>query len=444
MTDAPFDNKTEYYCEIDSKVRTDTSLESNNNVEINVPWDDDNFSLCLDSFPASRFANTKYNKYPTIASPLRTHWGSSCEEINDDDEGIIAQDIASPGVEEEKYEIWIHDSSANSSTATITKPKVSSTKKTKQKAKRKSTNAKKSLNVVIGASFPYNNNANFMNGHTEQEQEEKKRSPSSIISSQQKSTVEHISPLTSSSIIFNQDDIFNRPLSPQSPRSFASALSRKLSNASSVQSGISNVISLASRNGSQISTSATGENWKLTAQRLPATRNSSNATSPRLSPLCQQQQRRYSPLSHQQNYYQGGSNRSGSITPWCSIAPTFNSNMSSVSNHGPNCSLHGLNSCSSSASGYYYTPVASLVENASTATRSYRSITVAKNADKLVFYSNEPSLYPPSEISEKSASFSDYFKPGYQHKKKRSGRKKSAGLFTKLMKNLKHHFINSQ
>jgi hypothetical protein len=434
QTDTP---KNEY--NVIEKVQMDAASESNNEDLIKMPWDDDNFSLCLDTFPSSRLANTKYNKYPTIASPLRRHWGSYSEEelVDDDDEKIIMQDVALPGVEEEQNEIWIHDCSVTSSTATITKSKNTTRKKSKK-------NMENAFNIVIGSSFPYNNNTNFIPYH-----EEKKKSPSIIT---QKSRVEHISPLSNSSIILGQDDILNQPLSPQSSRSLVSMLSRKQSDTFSVQSNISSMVSLSSHhhNGSQISRTTTEEAWKL-AQNLPLTRSLSNAISPRLSPHQQQQQNRQhnSPLSNQHNFYRSGSNssiRANSSTPSRPIVPTLNSNLSSVSNlhHGPNYSLHAQNSCSSSASGYYYTPAASLAGNVSTAQQSYRSIVVSKNADKLVFYSDEPSLHPPSIISEKSTTFSEYFKPEYKPKKKKSSHAKSSGLLTKLMKNLKHHFIKSQ
>lgn len=463
MTDTfNFNKKREYGCERHSKVQlntsesecyatdpkapTDTCIQKNNNtIEtlIEVPWDDDNFSLCLDTFPASRFANTRYNKYPTIASPLRRHWGSSfVEQVDsgdDDEEEIIVQDVPLPGVEEEKDQDWIHNSSGNVSQATITKPKDTyvDIKKTKYKAKRRTSQA---LNVVIGASFPYNNNTNFISGHAEE-----KKTPSSIITYQsQRSRVEHISPLNNSSIILNPDDILNQPLSPQSPRSMASVLPRKRSGASSIQSGIS-LATNQHHNDNQVSNMTTRENWKV-AQGSPMERSISDVST-RFPHLQQQQQQPYLPLSHQTNYYQDGNmtSSSGSVTPSRSIVPTLNRNHSFVSNvHSHhNCLIQNF-SCSCSASSYFHTPTASMLEKKPSDTRSFQSVPVTRNADRLVFYSNDPSLYPRSEVSEEITSFSEIFKPDYHQKKRRSGRKNSVGLFTKLMKNLKHHFIKTQ
>lgn len=297
---------------------------------IDIPWDNDSFDLCLDSFPSTK----KYNKTPANASPLRMQW--------------VSQTDSSGG------EGSIH---GNESVSTSS---IDSRSKRKKIV---------TINPSIDDSFPYINDDTFLDRiHPLQKKQPKQKS--------KKGRIEHISPLLDSAIIFDEQDVLFKSYSIKSVSSFT--------------------------NQSQKSTN-TIESWKVSQSPMHGMR------SPIVLP---------NPIIAREH------NTSGSTTPRSHISaqgPQPPSNYSaSIKSIGPN---------SISASGAYYTPPSSITSH------SYHSIHVPRNGDDLVLYSD--SLYS-NNPSEKNRPYSQFFNPSYQQ----SRGKKPAGLFTKMMKNFKHHFAN--
>ncbi|KAI7895258.1 uncharacterized protein EV154DRAFT_559674 [Mucor mucedo] len=190
--------------------------------------------------------------------------------------------------------------------------------------------------------------------------------------------IEHISPLLDSAIIFDEQDVLFKSYSIKSVSSFT--------------------------NHSHKSNTSTIENWKVSQSPV------NGMISPIVLPP--------NPIIAREH------NTSGSTTP-----------RSHISAHAPqppltySASIRSIGPNSISASGAYYTPPSSVTSH------SYRSIHVPRNGDDLVLYSD--SIYSTSP-SEKNRPYSQFFNPSYQH----SRGKKPAGLFTKMMKNFKHHFAN--
>ncbi|KAI9251106.1 hypothetical protein EDC94DRAFT_663408 [Helicostylum pulchrum] len=176
---------------------------------IEFPWDNDGFSLRLDSYPSHL---SKHSKLPSIASPLRRQWISHIEEQDDDDDE-----------EEITKENLKHNSVATNYKQTP-RPKRQNTTK------------------IMGDSFPYNNDEKFLDRMEQQQQ-------------QQKGRVRHVSPLMNYSILEESDILF---------RSSTLYSNQKKSNATS---------SIATRKiytseQSQVSESGTLESWKVAKSPL--------------------------------------------------------------------------------------------------------------------------------------------------------------------------------
>lgn len=425
---------------------------------IAVPWDDDNFSLCLDTFPSSRLARTKYNQYPTTASPLRKHWGSSSsfssEEVNMDDKDIVRalNDTPLPCLVDIEAKSTFSKRKGRKPTSVTTLTKVASNQ-----------------DIVAGDVFPYKNNGNFLT------RIESKKKPTRIITQQQNiqhstsssmnaNRIEHISPLSNSSIILqNENDIFN-----QAPVSQKLSLVHKVSDSSvkskySTHSAMSFLTAIAAvhrqqqyhnqnqqehfnSNDSQFSDSQysdSGESWKVVQRKystsaivvMPSTPPISHRTAVR-----KQYQVALS-RSHSSLTYKHQQDNHVSIK---SANSPFLSNKQFGEKHS---ALQYSNSLGSSVD--FYTPRASpassiITRGGNESITSYRSIAVPKNADKLVLYSEveASSHYTPSIVKNRDSTYSQVFDPAYNGKRKKSHRKGvSASIFTKLMKNLKQHFI---
>ncbi|CEP09390.1 hypothetical protein [Parasitella parasitica] len=415
-----------------------------------TPWDDDNFSLCLDTFPSSRLARTKYNQYPTTASPLRKHWGScssssssncSSDHRIDEKDGIAPALIESPlpALSETKQKLAF--SKSKKSESTPAHDRVSSRRDA----------------AVAGGIFPYKNNANFL---TRGDSEKKPSKINTRQRSNNKGRVEHISPLSSPSLILqDENDVFNRPRSlPRLP------FAHKSSN-TSIQSKFSGHSAMSlptvsdtthrpqhdhfrSSNESQFSESQyseSGESWKLVQRKC-----SSSAIvvmpSSMTPPIAHQQYQQHVALSrshsslrqqgHQATY---AMIRSGSIL----CHDTYP--------EGGQSPLQYSNSIGSF--GGFYTPpqgspapsIVSRSVNGSIS--SYRSLPVPRNADHLVLYSDDglSSYYEASHAKNRDSTYSQVFDPAYNGRRKhRQPRKKvSVSIFAKLVKNLKQHFIKS-
>ncbi|KAI8052562.1 uncharacterized protein B0P05DRAFT_591735 [Gilbertella persicaria] len=330
---------------------------------IQVPWDNDDFTLCLDNFSSKRIIGSKYVKYPTTASPLRRQWRSShtssdVPHENDKEENKSKKSITLPGVDEEKKdEAWIL-----SRKPVITK--------------------KKRLVKPTDDTFPYNNSSHL--AHHRVDNKLKKKPIKVAIPRQPSQRAEHVSPLLDSSIILkDENDIFHT--SPQlSPRiSFA----RRNSNASSC---LPSIASVSSFNLSQ----SQSESWKVTQQR-----------------------------------------------PWRSNSPIIVSTTPTIYSR-PN------------------TPIKTMKLNHKTSALSAeppRSNTSASTEHKVMpkkteaFYANRTSSVYSSRdsLSSKPRTYSGYFNPTFsllnkKAKRRNSQKKKSLGLFSKLVKNLKHHFVKTQ
>lgn len=420
---------------------------------VKVPWDDDNFSLCLDTFPSSRLARTKYNQYPTTASPLRKQWGSSssCSSEHadtDDDEDVMRalSDTPIPG---------LLDNETRSTVSTTRQPNrvISSTTTTANTTTTTTLNRVTSKrDMVAGGIFPYKNNGNFLS------RIDSAKKPTKIITQQQHplqrnpNRVEHISPLSNSSIILqNENDIFNQH--PSSPRP---SLMHRTSN-TSVRSKFSSHSALShpathtaahryfSSNDSQFSDSHSqysdsSESWKL-AQRRYGSAIVVMPSTPVLShPIVSQHQQYQVHLTKSPSYLQYKKHQQDDAASVGSASVRYVGDSHRHSDLKYATPLQYGSSLASSVG--FYTPQASpapstVSRGGNESVSSYRCIPVPRNADDLVLYSDDVTL-----AKNRDSTYSQVFDPAYNGKRKKSTRRKiSSGIFTKLIKNLKQHFM---
>ncbi|KAF1806016.1 hypothetical protein V8B55DRAFT_1558342 [Mucor lusitanicus] len=431
---------------------------------VNVPWDDDNFSLCLDTFPSSRLARTKYNQYPTTASPLRKQWGSSSscssedadvdEEENEDDVLAHLNDTPLPGlVDNDTKSIASTQQHSRATSNTIPTPTTTPTTVTTGNTLSRVASKR---DMVAGGIFPYKNNGNFLTriGST--------KKPTKIITQQyplQRSSnrIEHISPLSSSSIILqNESDIFNQR-SP-SPRP---SLSHRTSNASvhskfSSHSVLSHPIhrhqhehfgsndSQFSDNHSQYSDS--GESWKL-AQRKQGSAIIVMPSTPVQSHSIVAQHHQY---HHQVHLTKSPSHLQYKKYPQEDAASVSSASVRYVGDSYRDSDIKyatplQYGSVVSSSIGFYTpqaSPAPSVISRGSgshASVSTYRSIIVPRNADELVLYTAQQDV---ALVKNRDSTYSQVFDPAYNGKRKKSTRKKmTSGIFSKLIKNLKQHFM---
>ncbi|GAN03575.1 hypothetical protein MAM1_0043d03030 [Mucor ambiguus] len=422
----------------------------------NVPWDDDNFSLCLDTFPSSRLARSKYNQYPTIASPLRKQWGSSSscssEHVDADEEenedAVLTRLNATP----------LPGLLDNDTKSTISTNKLS--RATSNMAPTPNTLGRMTSkrDMVAGGSFPYKNNGNFLT------RIDSTKKPAKIITQQQplqcySNRIEHISPLSNSSIILkNENDIFNQHA--PSPRP---SLSHRTSNASvnskfSCHSALSRRIHCRqqehfSSSDSQFSESYSqysdsGENWKLAQRKHGSAIIVMPSTSVQSHPIVSHHHQQYhhhhqvhlikSPSylqykKHQQEdaasvgsagvRYVGDSHRNSDIKYMTPLQ--YGSGVgSSISFYTPQAS-----------------PALSVISRGSDheSVSTYRSIAVPRNADDLVLYTAHEDV---TQVKNRDSTYSQVFDPAYNGRRKKSTRRKmTSGIFAKLIKNIKQHFM---
>lgn len=344
VTEATSYNKQSGFYTIHPEPQTSTSPvgqeEPDSNVHlIDIPWDNDGFTLCLDSFPSTESSMKKYNKAPVTTSPLRMQWISP------------------------------NDSSGGEDTSQGTESVSTTTNDSRPKRKKKT-----AQNASIDMSFPYINDDAFL----DRIQPPPKRKLQKQY--ERKGRIQQISPLMNSSIIFDKQDILFKP---------SSSTTRSVS---------------ILTDQSHVSNTSTTESWKVAKSPL------SGMKSPIVLPP-------NPTITREHN-----SRSSGSGTPHSYSHPPLPLTYSA--------SVRSIGTNSISASGVYYTPT-----SVTSAQTSYRSMHVAGNADDLVLYidSFHSSITAPSE---KNRPYSQFFNPNYQQ----SRGKKPVGLFTKLMKNFKHHF----
>lgn len=465
---------------------------------IHIPWDDDSFSLCLDTFPSAHWAK-KFNAYPTTRSPLRKHWNDdeSSEEEEDHEEEEEEEITSTSGEIEDKEPSSNSVSTASSSSATSssiigdslsfkTQKKKTGSGKNKSKRSKLSLFFKKNNN----GTFPYNNDTNFLNRIDEEINSNSNVSSiaasiieAEISTNKQKGHVEHISPL-SNGAFFSDDLMYRSPI--------PSTLKKVSSSSSSVRSKLSSIASLppsqlnnkrsqqlqnhgnsGSVNGdSVISDTCTVESWKIVQSPAMSMTMSPPIVSPTTTTNIRRQQ--YNPTpSHEYYQFQHLSpSRSNSLTPSSSYIGVSSNNSSGTMSppiqrqHQQPPPLHYSHSLGSSnshisSSSYYYAQhgyqqqqqqhlASSPSASHHSITSSYRSIPVPRNADELVYFSNSSSICSTnvgSEYTEKSRSYSQFFNPGYHsgNKKNRStsphqGGRRSGSLLAKLVRNIKHHF----
>ncbi|KAL9537320.1 hypothetical protein MBANPS3_011885, partial [Mucor bainieri] len=422
---------------------------------VNVPWDDDNFSLCLDTFPSSRLARTKYNQYPTTASPLRKQWGSSSscssehvdadEEENEDAVLAVLNDTPLPGLLDNDAKSTI---SANklSRAASNTSPSSTATTLSRVASKR---------DMVAGGIFPYKNNGNFLT------RIDSTKRPTKIITQQHplqrnSNRIEHISPLSNSSIILqNENDIFNQRASSPRP-----SLSYKASNAS-VHSKFSSHSALSqpvhrrqqehfSSNDSQFSDnhsqfSDSGESWKLAQRKHGSAIIVMPSTPVQSHPIVSQHQQ------HQQHpvylaktpsclQYKRHQQEDAASVGSASVKYVGDSRRNSDAKYATPLQY---GSGIGSSIGFYTpqaSPAPSVISRGSghESLSTYQSIAVPRNADDLVLYAAHQDIM---HIKNRDSTYSQVFDPAYNGKRKKSNRKKmTSGIFAKLIKNLKQHF----
>ncbi|GAA5814000.1 hypothetical protein MFLAVUS_007490 [Mucor flavus] len=182
---------------------------------IEFPWDNDGFSLRLDSYPSHL---SKHSKLPSIASPLRRQCISQREEQGDDDD-----DDEKEGTQENPK----HNSLATNYMQTPRPNRQNTTK-------------------IMGDSFPYNNDEKFLDRMEQQHQQQRT----------QKGRLQHVSPLMCSSILEESDILF---------RSSTITSNQKKSNATASSIGTRKIYS---NERSQISESGTLESWKVAKSPL--------------------------------------------------------------------------------------------------------------------------------------------------------------------------------
>ncbi|KAI9361958.1 hypothetical protein BD770DRAFT_441280 [Pilaira anomala] len=289
---------------------------------IEFPWDNDNFSLCLDSFPSHL---SKEQNRPANASPLRNQW------ISDP-----------PDMQEEQVEKRLKYNTLT--TEYYSKPLPSKPEK----------NA-----VIMGDAFPYYNDDRM-----------------AMMDQKSDTRIQHISPLTNASFLDDESDILSRS------SSIRSGPIKKVSRVSSVATHHKMYNLGPAAEESQISVeSSTLENWRV--GKSPAA-TTTTTTEDRHSPIL-------------------------------------------VSRPEPPHRERSNSSTASFDSGEFYTPPRSV-----NSARSYYSVAVPEKH----YYANS--------VQEKPRTYSQHFQPHFSmnRRKKSDGPKFSKGLFSKLVKNIKHHFTN--
>lgn len=287
---------------------------------IEFPWDNDNFSLCLDSFPSHL---SKEHNRPANASPLRSQW------------------ISDPPVMQEEQEVEKRIKHNTLITEYYSKPLPSKPKK----------NA-----VIMGDAFPYYNDDRI-----------------AMMDQKSGNRVQHISPLTNASFLDDESDILSRSTS------IRSGPTKKASCASSVAMHHKMYHLGPAAEESQISVESSAlESWRVS--NSPAT----TTTEDRHSPIL-------------------------------------------VSHSAPPHRERSNSSTASFDSGEFYTPPRSV-----NSARSYYSVAVPEKH------------YYASSVQEKPRTYSQHFQPHFSmNRRKKSVKPKfSNGLFSKLVKNIKHHFTN--
>ncbi|CAO3613787.1 unnamed protein product [Mucor fragilis] len=417
---------------------------------VNVPWDDDNFSLCLDTFPSSRLARTKYNQYPTTASPLRKQWGSSSscssEHVEEEEDAVIARlnDTPLPGLLDNDAKSTTSTKKLSRATSNATPTTANTTRLSRASSKR---------DMVAGGIFPYKNNGNFLT------RIDSAKKPTKIITQQHplqrnSNRIEHISPLSNSSILLqNENDIFNqRACSPRpslSHRTSSTSMHSKFSSHSALshpthrrqqELHFSSNDSQFSDSHSQYSDS--GESWKLAPRKhgsavivMPSTPVRSHPIAPQHQQYHQHQvQQTKSPSYLQYKKHQqedAASVGSASVRYVGDADIKYATPLQYGSSFG-------------SFLGFYTpqaSPAPSVISRGSghESVSSYRSIAVPRNADDLVPYTYHSDI---GQVKNRDSTYSQVFDPAYNGKRKKSTRKKMAsGIFAKLIKNLKHHFM---
>ncbi|KAI9480727.1 MAG: hypothetical protein EXX96DRAFT_634410 [Benjaminiella poitrasii] len=506
------------HCLLPTKEEIEEDINKNQQDPLAVPWDDDNFSLCLDSFPDSRFAKTNFNRYPMVSSPLRQHWRySTVSEENEEgrDTNNTLQGVILPGKDEEKDEFFTLNQPTIASIVPVPENLTSSSKASPKRKKKRDFNKKSSANkrqflqeVVIGSVFPYNNNSNFLAKKeiktrtvttttiTKEKEESslansshdnKRPKPSPIVTRLQKNhrQVEHISPLSDSSIFLqNENDVFNKSENPcLSHSSSISSLSRGVSLAPSSKgqrqseaSGLHSQPSLKqSSNDSRTSlvSNSSTEVWKVTTPKRQNSYPSNPVSVPSASnnelhrAQSQQAPTTMTQVSDKYNhqhqliintleveanmnpYFNGGginSSNSSHITSSSLAASSVIIGTDYFSDSYSSQQQYSSSSFIDLSSDCYHTPNGSISGSkppSLISSQSFHSIHVPKNADNLILYGSSTST--DSSISNKSRSYSQLFNPS-NHKNRGSKRqkKKQVSLFSRLMKNIKQHFIKSE
>ncbi|KAI8644179.1 hypothetical protein BD408DRAFT_481572 [Parasitella parasitica] len=445
MCDASsYDKNTGYYRGAPISNAEDSRQMSRQDL-VATPWDDDNFSLCLDTFPLSRLARTKYNQYPSTASPLRKHWdsSSSCSSdpmnVNDREITYALKDTPLPGLTETEKKLTFTKSKKSRSIATL--DRVSSKQDT----------------AVVGGVFPYKNNSNFLaRVNSEKNPNKVIARPKPIQRSNNNGRVEHISPLFSSpTILQNENNVLNKSSSlsrsPFTYKSSNSSVKSKFSGHSTMSFPTANAAAHRPQqdhicsNESQFSDSQysySGESWKLVQRKYSSSAIAVMPSSPPISQYGDPQyqitvSRSCSSPRHQMQQATYSSSRSASVI--CCDAYS----------NGKHSPLQYSNSVGSL--GGFYTPQGSPVPSIASrhgneSISSYRSLPVLRNADHLVLYSDDglSSHCEPASAKNRDSTYSQVFDPAYNGKRKNTHHKKvSVSIFTKLVKNLKQHFIKT-
>lgn len=395
---------------------------------IQIPWDDDQFSLCLENFPNAKWAS-KF--FPATKSPLRNHWKDEEELSDEGEEEAVESALNARDNAKDKEESTISLTSVStSSLPEIIQNQSTIDKKVKKKRKSKLSILFHKKEIESNGSFPYNNDTNFLNRIVEENVPVVKDVP------QQRGRVEHVSPLLNNPIL--TDNLLRGLPIVSSPSTRSSVGSKRPSISSQPSQASSNFYeNNGSLNGqSVVSESETIESWKMVRSSL-----SKGLTSPTLLPGPRQQ---YKPTPSNEYYqFQHLPSPSGTATP-----STITSNGAMTPLQKPLYYSHSVHSGHSNHSAHYYAHPSPIAGHNSQAS-SFRSVRVPKNADDLVFFSPSPSLYSVdvgSEYSEGSRSYSQYFNPSYHvsgHKKKKEARRSNT-LLSRLVKNIKYHFTKQQ
>lgn len=397
---------------------------------IQFPWDDDSFSLCLDSFPSSTNWAKRFNAYPKAGSPLRRRWKD--EEASDDDEEEAEKVLSNSGDNLQVKGSSSIDSKA-SSIASVPESAQSDPLPEKKKKAKLSLFFKKNDN----GAFPYNNDTNFLNRIDEQVK--------AAEAPKQRGHVEYVSPLSSSNLFSNDSLLYRSPIPSVRKMSSSSSFIKSKSTVSPSYNqfkGYSYAGGSSINGESVISDAASVESWKIVQSPL------SGMTSPVVLPINRQ---RYKPTPSREYYhFQHPASRSNSVTP---SSYTGTRSGASTPLQLPMNYVYDVNDIHYNNNGpayYNAQPPPSSVSHSISS--SYRSVSVPRNVDDLVYFSNTPSLYSTdvgSEYTEKSRSYSQFFNPGYHSGNSKRGRstnksKRSGSLLAKLIRNIKYHFVKHQ